>query len=212
MKRLARATNYWPGLDLLWRAGDWRSLALALATAWLVCLLTLATFVWTELAPPAVRAVGWIVAAAVWAVFFWRSIRLGNENRVDENDDSTGDQPGRDLFSEALNEYLSRNWLEAERRLRAMLARHGDDVNARLLLATLLRHGGRIDEARRELNHLQRMEAAERWRFEIDAERVALDRMEKTTETETQDEKINPDRPGNPDGQPGAGHASPKAA
>jgi hypothetical protein len=51
------------------------------------------------------------------------------------------------------------------------------DVESRLLLATLLRHIKRYDEARRELAHLEKLERALPWQTEIAAERHWLDEL-----------------------------------
>ena len=59
-----------------------------------------------------------------------------------------------------------------------LVARNVKDVDARLMRATLKRHTGRIDEAREELDSLQRFEASAKWQEEIRLEREALARLQ----------------------------------
>jgi predicted Zn-dependent protease len=97
--------------------------------------------------------------------------------------------PEADRFDQALDGYLKGNWIEAERLLGGLLRRDDRDVDARLMLATLLRHTRRFDEATRELNRLVRLEGAQKWALEIRREgelltgarrRAASENTEKT--------------------------------
>jgi thioredoxin-like negative regulator of GroEL len=72
-----------------------------------------------------------------------------------------------DLFNAAQNEYLKGNWYEAEVALNRLLDGNILDVEARLMLASLLRRTGRGDEAATQLARLSRTDGAERWRLEI---------------------------------------------
>ena len=66
--------------------------------------------------------------------------------------------------------------MEAEARLRRLFRRHPRDVEALLLLATLKRRRGRLDEARQLLQQLARRDAAAQWHVEIRRERELLRR------------------------------------
>jgi cytochrome c-type biogenesis protein CcmH/NrfG len=66
------------------------------------------------------------------------------------------------------------NWFEAEVTLNKLLTRNVVDVEARLMLATLLRHTGRFQEAGEQLGRLSRMDGAERWQMEITRQRTRL--------------------------------------
>ncbi len=85
--------------------------------------------------------------------------------------DKTVDAAARDdLFRQALGEYLKGAWFEAESILGRLVAKDPRDVDARLMLATLLRHTDRPADAQRQLEELDRLEKAEKWRAEIDRE------------------------------------------
>ena len=55
-----------------------------------------------------------------------------------------------------------------------LLQRHPRDVEARLLLATLLRHARRYPEALDQLDRLERLNDAAKWTLEIETERRHL--------------------------------------
>jgi hypothetical protein len=84
------------------------------------------------------------------------------------------DEAGQDLFRSAQSEYLRGNWFQAEAILLRLLERDPRDAEARLLLATLLRHTKRFKEAREQLACLARFESAERWTEEIEREQGFL--------------------------------------
>jgi predicted Zn-dependent protease len=142
---------------------------LALAFAALVNFALVASFVWTELFPAAVRKSVWLAVAAVWVgsavAARWRDTTAGG------NDDTT--RPG-DPFGDAAEQYLKGNWFEAECLLADLLRRDPRDVDAGLMLATLYRHTGRLDEASNQLDHLERLDEAAKWALEISRERRLL--------------------------------------
>ena len=66
------------------------------------------------------------------------------------------------------------DYYRAEHVLEGLLRRNLRDVDARLMLATLLRHTGRLDEAAGELDALARLEGAGKWELEMRREREFL--------------------------------------
>ncbi len=80
------------------------------------------------------------------------------------------------------------NWFEAENVLVQLLRRDPNDVDARLKLATLLRHSGRHDEARRALRLLSRTDGTSKWKIEIQHE---LERLSEPTDDEQTVENSN---------------------
>src|SRR5689334_3502042 len=80
--RLARwITVVWPGLSQLWLAGAWWGLAIACGFAWLVNLVVVSTFVWTELITPWQRVGVWLLLVTVWTaatVLSVRQLRFSN--------------------------------------------------------------------------------------------------------------------------------------
>ena len=55
-----------------------------------------------------------------------------------------------------------------------LLRREQRDVDARLMLATLMRHTARADEAMKQLDLLASLDGAEKWELEIRRERELL--------------------------------------
>jgi tetratricopeptide (TPR) repeat protein len=160
----------WPGLPWLWARGSWSALAVAVGFAALVNLALLSSLVWSELLAPSVRTACWTAVVAIWGssaalCYGWdrrRQCAGGQAVRAERR------------FEEALGHYLQGNWFEAERALVGLLRHDPRDIDARLMVATLLRHTGRLDEAARQLDQLQRLEDARKWQWEIGCERQRL--------------------------------------
>jgi hypothetical protein len=189
MGRIAWATYLWPGLPQLWHAGWVAGLILAAGFALLLNVLLLASFVWVELLSPWHLRLGWSAIAALWVASAAVTARYGRGGLRGD-----GAAAGEDLFREALGEYLQRSWFEAERILDRLLRARPRDVEARLLLATLLRRTGRHVEAGEQLSRIELIQGAEKWCSEIAAERQLLAEIPSTGATPlTQD-----DRPGQP--------------
>jgi len=173
----------WPGLPQLWLAGTWSGLALSVGFASLLDLLLLTSLLWTEWVEPAFRVAGWTAVAVLWSVSIvtgrrWSQEQLAQGRRPREED----------LFPRALGEYLKGNWYEAEAACKNLLRRVSGDVQARLLLATLLRRTRRWSEAREQLEVLNRLEAAATSEFEIAGERERLAEAEEQATVEVGNE------------------------
>jgi lipopolysaccharide biosynthesis regulator YciM len=132
-------------------------------------LLLLGSFAWSELIGPGLRSalwaafgVGWVIAAGWSARECRRWMAAGTLD------------PLKDPFVEALDYYLKGDYYQAERLLEGVLRKNLRDVDARLMLATLLRHTGRPNEAMQQLNMLTRYEGAGKWQWEIQQERQLL--------------------------------------
>lgn len=170
----------WPGLPQLWARGSWAGLALAVGFTALANVLIATTLVWDEWLPMRARWIGLAVAATVWTLAWfegradWRRLVAevsGRESLAPPTDEQ------QDLwFRDAQRAYLAGDWVAAEQKLVQLVRRDSQDVEARLLLATLWRHEGRADDARRELERLSRMEAAAAWADEVAAEFAQLEK------------------------------------
>jgi hypothetical protein len=169
MGRMPWATYLWPGLPRLCREGTWWSLAVAVGFGCLVNLALMATLLWSELFTPLVRNLVCVAAAVIWG----SSVMLSyGWDRRRPSPSQTG--PAEDTFREALNHYLKGNWFESEQLVRGLLARNARDLDAGLMLATLLRHTGRFEEAERQLDRIERFDGCEKWELEVSAERESL--------------------------------------
>jgi len=182
-KRVNPVVTYtwlWPGLTRAW-LGEWRGFGQSAGFALLVDAMLLATVVWDEVLGSTAAWIGWSVVALAWLVG-----AVAGRHRLRElsqqSDDSrhlAGDAAHpQDLFPEALNEYLQGNWHVAEEKCRELIRRRRDDVEARLLLATLLRHSERPDDARQMLDEMEKFDGAAGWEMEIACERRLLDEAE----------------------------------
>jgi hypothetical protein len=182
-------TCLWPGLAELWLAGCWSSLFQAIGFAILLNGALATTLVWTELVSAEVRFAGWTAIATLWLMGIWTAWRTTLARR----------EPDGDLFSRALSEYLQGNWFAAEALLERLVTADVRDIEARLLLATLLRRTGRESEAGTALDQLARRQGAEKWELEIRREKALIDRTppieaatpEKNEVSATEDERIN---------------------
>ena len=164
MRRVPWPALLWPGLPYILGSASVRALGVSIAAAAVLNLLLAATFLWDELLAPTARNWGWLVLAVFWvaaAVLFvvqrwWGQTAIVSDATVS--------------FQAALEHYLRGDWFQTERLLGAILKANPEDVEARLLLATLFRHTGRRDDARRELQRLADIPAASAWQWEIERE------------------------------------------
>jgi len=77
--------------------------------------------------------------------------------------------------------YLQGQWFEAEKSLVQLLRQNPRDVEARLMIATLFRRTRRWDEALRQLDQLERLEASQAWALEIQRERALIEQVKAET-------------------------------
>ncbi|MCE5267911.1 MAG: tetratricopeptide repeat protein [Planctomycetaceae bacterium] len=169
MRRTPWTACFWPGLAQLWSHGSWWGLALAVGAATVLDVLLLATFGWSELTGQTTRNIAWAVFAVAWlAAACWSARQCCRENSL------LAANPQGDAFTEAMQHYLKGDYYQAEQFLRRIIARNTRDVDARLMLATLLRHTGRPTEASEQLDTMARFDGADKWNFEIEEERRLL--------------------------------------
>jgi tetratricopeptide (TPR) repeat protein len=173
MRKTPWATYLWPGLPQLWLDGSWSGLALAVAAAMVLDVLLLSTLIWVEWFSSAVVRVGWISAGGLWLGAAIFAARARRKNTGSAEDLIEG------LFRRAQAEYLQGDYFQAEATLAELLETNPRDAEGRLLLATLLRHSKRFDEADNQLKQLLRFETAARWQIEINSERARLKRLRK---------------------------------
>jgi tetratricopeptide (TPR) repeat protein len=171
-------TWFWPGLPALWHYGSVAGLFVALFFSILLAVVVLATAVWPNLLRMGPKAVVCFSVVCYWAFFVHQQIR--SQLRLRKELRSKGDR--KHLFRTAQTEYLKRNWDQAEEYLFQLLEVHPDDDDARLLLATMFRRVGRVQEASLELDSVERstgsatgrLAAGRKWSWEIREERRLL--------------------------------------
>jgi hypothetical protein len=170
MRQIAALASLWPGLPRLWRHGSTSALLVALGFAVLLNSVLLTSYVQPDLVVPWLRQALWWVLLIGWVANLWLSQRLVDDQRPRP---SSGGDEG--LFLQAQAEYLRGHWFEAESLLRTLLHATPQDVDARLLLASLLRRSGRPPEAATELRTLAATPGASKWSFEFEREQALLE-------------------------------------
>jgi len=169
MRRKRWLVYLWPGLPQLWLHGSWPGMAVALAAACLLNLALLGSFGWSEVVAPAEERALWLTLGVVWvaaAALSW----VGSRRQASP----ARPKPLPDAFEQALDHYLKGNWFQAERLWVDLLRCSPRDLDARLMLASLWRHTGRLEEATAQLDLLTRLEGAEKWEWEVGCERELL--------------------------------------
>jgi len=172
---LRSLTLVWPGLPWLWLRGSMAGLVLATAFAITLDVAIVTTFIWPGLVELPLTIGCWTAAGLVWLAStvsalaaFPAALASPPPAEVDP------------LFIRARDDYLARDWLTAEIRLREVLDASPTDGEAQLLLGTLLRRVGRLEEARAALEKLAASDSGIPWRQAIAAEqrRVAAARKD----------------------------------
>lgn len=159
----------WPGLTQVCRQGAWTALGMAVGFAALLNLALASSLLWNELFTPVVRNTVWGAVVVIWAASAILSYRWDRRQLMLKDP-----RPVEDCFPHALDHYLKGNWFEAEQVLCGLLRANPRDVDAGLMLATLLRHTHRLDEAQKHLDRLGRLDGSEKWHLEIARERELL--------------------------------------
>ncbi len=168
--------------------------------------LLLASLVFTEWLPSNVRWAGLATLATVWLLAWWQGRGERRRDTVNQlvgqlPEGSKPDQPVAQQdqwFQEAQQHYLRGDWVATEQLLLKLLKQDTRDIESRLMLATLWRHQGRGKEALRQLDRLERLESASKWKYEIRAEREAIadtvrqDESEPDNTANINDQEISP--------------------
>lgn len=159
----------WPGLAPLWLRGSRRGLAIAAAFGVLLSFALISTFVWPQLLSQSLAP--WVVPAAAWILVLWFWIVAARSGArflaAQAAREKQPDDEANRLLVQAQTEYLKGHLSESERLLTQILETHPGDAEARLLLATLCRRGGRQEDAENHLKELIDLPQAARWKMEI---------------------------------------------
>ena len=169
MRVVFSSLSLWPGFVGVVRRGLWDQLALALLFGALAQATLFANFFWSDYLSGYLRASTGVVFIIAW--IFLGAVASGRLKRYEKSllYDAEGE-----LFLEAQTHYLRGEWFETECALKSVLKKNPQDAEALLLLATLYRHIQRFSEARQTLAALEKLEAADYWRYEIRLEKEAI--------------------------------------
>jgi thioredoxin-like negative regulator of GroEL len=158
-------TCLWPGLAELWWRGRLSAIPTAMAFAVALNLLLVTRYLYPEWLSSGLVTMAFWVGIVVWGFCVIRSVRelplLISPRRV-------SDDPDR--FPEAHAAYLRGEWREAEKLLTEVLAIEPRDPPALLLLAGIYRQTDRLEAAELLLSEIRRLEVADHWWLEVDAE------------------------------------------
>ena len=165
-------TCLWPGLPELWWRGRLSALPPAIAFGLGLNLLLVMRFIYPDwLSGVLVQLACW-VAVGSWIFYIVRSVR---ELPLIIAPRTVSEEPDR--FPEAQNLYLAGDWATAEKLLLDVLAIEPRDPPTLLLLSGVYRHTKRIHEAELLIQELRRLEIADAWWLEIQAEQQRIDRL-----------------------------------
>ncbi len=172
------ATCLWPGLAELWWRGRLSGLPAAVAFALAFNLYLVSRYLYPQWIAGGLVSIGFWVGLLVWIFCVVRSVRelpgLIAPRTISE-------QP--DQFPQARSAYLRGDWAEAEGLLTDVLAIEPRDPPALLLLTGVYRHSGRLEAAALLLREIRRLEIADHWWLEVDAENRRLERAIKQADT-----------------------------
>ncbi len=163
-------TCLWPGLAELWWRGRLTGLPAAVAFTFAFNLYLIARYLYPEWIAGGLVSLGFWVGLLVWAFYVIHSIR---ELPALIAPRSVSEKPDR--FAEAQAAYLRGEWSEAEGLLTDVLAIEPRDPPALLLLAGVYRHTGRLEAAALLMNEIRRLEVADSWWLEVQAESRRLE-------------------------------------
>ena len=174
-------TCLWPGLAELWWRGRLSGLPAAVAFALAFNLYLVARYLYPQWIATGLVSIGFWVGLLVWIFYVVRGVRelpgLIAPRTVCE-------QPDR--FPDARTAYLRGDWAEAEGLLTDVLAIEPRDPPALLLLTGVYRHTGRVEAASLLLREIRRLEIADHWWLEVEAENRRLERAVKQAEPEAE--------------------------
>ena len=166
----------WPGLPGLWYRGHFSSLLLAVGFAIVLNLALISSFVWPLCLGETFPAVAWPTLLILWTVAAYVSVStLPDVMSVATTAKVSAEEATDTLFIQAQHEYLGGDWKAAESLLLQRLNRFPRDVESRLLLATLLRHDRRLEQASDQLDTIQKFDESHAWDFEIRRERRLIE-------------------------------------
>ncbi|MCR5163187.1 MAG: hypothetical protein K6C40_04120 [Thermoguttaceae bacterium] len=168
-----RFLKLWPGLDYLVRHGSFRAWLGAMFYAFFAMVVLCVTLVWDDMMPLKSQKVLLVLFAFSWLLGIFVSHQFEKafqESQKQRSKDSTAN----DILPLAQTEFLRQNFYEAEKLLRERLLKFPEDVPARFLLVSVLRHQKRVNDAREQLAILEQNPALGLWGLELFQEKEIL--------------------------------------
>ena len=175
-------TCLWPGMPELWWRGRLSGLPIAIGFALAVNLLLVTRYLYPQWMASGLVSMAFWVGIVVWITLAVRSVR---ELPLLIAPRSISDEPDR--FPEAHQAFLRGNWQKAEDLLTDVLAIEPRDPPALLLLTAVYRHTDRLESADLLMTEIRRLEVADRWWLEVEAEGERLERAKGDREASSTD-------------------------
>jgi len=167
----------WPGLAELWWRGRLSALPAAIGFAFALNLLLVTRYIYPEWMASGLVAMACWIGVIAWVFYVVRTVR---ELPTLIAPRAVSEEPDR--FPEARAAYLCNQWGKAEGLLVDVLAIEPRDPPALLLLTGVYRHTGRLEAAEILLQEIARLEVAETWWVEVQAEARRLKQAIQTVE------------------------------
>jgi thioredoxin-like negative regulator of GroEL len=175
----------------MWWRGRLAGLPAAVCFALAFNLFLVARYLYPQWIAGGLVSLGFWVGSLVWIFCVVRSIR---ELPTLIRPRAVSEQPDR--FPEARTAYLRGAWAEAEGLLTDVLAIEPRDPPALLLLTGVYRHTGRLEAASILLREIRRLEIADHWWLELDAESRRLEQAVKQVVPESENDESPGSDPG----------------
>lgn len=162
--------SFWPGTLTAWRLGDARSLLVAIAFGLIVCTAWVGSTIWPMWLDPWKIWALWCLVAAGALASCAHNAMTGLLSRPKNHIGCPIDQ-----WTLAQEHYLQANYFEAERILQPFAFGKTTDVEAGLLLSSIMRRTERYQQSMELLDQLALLDDAWKWHEEIAKEkRLAL--------------------------------------
>lgn len=186
--------TFWPGLPQLWLYGRWSGLLKAIVFAAFFNFVLYATFVQNGLVPKSGLIGCWIGLGLIWTLAIFQNDWAVKEFAQDRSQKDNSEE-SNELFVMAQSEYLQGNMDEAENLFERIVWLEPEDLDARLYLATIYRHRGRLHQAARQLDVIEKQPEVSKWHFQIEDERRLISELESelsSHDSETAGDSNNP--------------------
>ncbi|MEC9091766.1 MAG: tetratricopeptide repeat protein [Planctomycetota bacterium] len=177
MPSIPMILTFWPGLPQLWLYGRWLGLLKAVGFAAFLNFVLFATCFQLELVSPTGLFSCWIILGLSWTIAIFQNDWIVKEFALNESKPNHSAELDA-LFNLAQSEYLQGHFEEAENLLERLIRLDPRDLEARIYLATIFRHQGRLHQATKQLEAVETCENAAQWRFQIEEERKLISTLE----------------------------------
>ena len=176
MRSIPIIFTFWPGLPQLWLYGRWTGLVKAVVFAAFLNFVLTATYLQTGLISKNSLVGCWMAVGLLWTLAIFRNDRAVKKAQQQDVPEDSAER--NELFALAQSEYLRGHLDEAENLLERVIWLEPADLDARLYLATIYRHRGRLHQSGKQLDLMEKFEQASKWQFQIADERKMLAELE----------------------------------